>query len=122
MERLTTQNEQTKGETFFTIHDEGNAKTVEANQKLRKIEDIEANLGMPLDVLLTQVIGENIWSWDTERKKIIQVKAVSLSFDNNEHCINTLEPWFVTTHDYNEGWFLTYEEARNKLEQFNGKD
>lgn len=86
-------------------------------KSLTVLSHLEEKVGMPLDILFTKVIGKNVYTWDEKTESIISFKAVSLKFENNEYYIDTLEPWYVTTKDFNINWLLTHEEAEKRLEE-----
>ncbi|MGX8835290.1 hypothetical protein ACWG0P_13905, partial [Amedibacillus sp. YH-ame6] len=86
-------------------------------QKLGKLEDLEEQIGMPLDVLLTLNHQDKIYIIDRD-EEITETKFVNTNFDDIFlDVIGYSHVYMTDLKQYRKSWFLDKKEAEKKLEE-----
>jgi hypothetical protein len=108
MERLTKKHDGSGsytqfGDKYIPNH---NIRHKQCVEKLGKLEDIEEELGIPLEVLF-KALKEGVWvkedMWNNN------YKIINSGYVINEYCIYNND-FARSTKDYGETWALTKEE------------
>lgn len=79
----------------------------DAIQQLGKLEDIEQELGIPLEVLF-KALKEEIWTYDYD-KKITRTTILDFGLGVYGWYLSNMS-YLVSTKDYGKTWALTKEE------------
>lgn len=128
MERLTKKYSNGYGGLEYITHPNEDIpmqlKILKAFEKLGKLEDLEEQLGMPLDVFFDLLIGDKEHSGDIYA---IRNGAIGLYecdgfhngclYDKNYETDEDKCMTFFSPKEYGEKWFITHEEAKKKLEE-----
>lgn len=94
----------------YEIHTATNA----AN-KLGKLEDIEEELGISLNVLF-EALKNGVFIFDQESNDIIKFKNVILNYNGFSWILYIVDHFsFVKVKNYKKTWGLTKEELKNEL-------
>jgi len=105
-DRYIATNFKRNGNLFHSI-DNYNAKVY---NKLGKLEDLEEELGCPLDVREQALKQDEIFYIEKNQNKMIRVVAMNCGYINNGECVlNCLANgiWFcLPTKDYKNTWWL----------------
>lgn len=101
---------------------------VEVVEKLGKLEDLEEQIGMPLEFILKEIIGKNIYYLqesnyadyvDCELATGLGRERDPFSAELGDWQIETDSCYTFETSEYKKTWWLSEEEAEKKLEENN---
>lgn len=111
---------------FITVDDEEWNKIVKVIEKLGKLEDLEEQIGMPLDFILNEIIGNNIYYlYESNYEDHVDFEVATGLYRERHPFSGELGEWQIKTDscyefkisDFNKTWWLSEDEAEKRLEE-----
>lgn len=112
---------------LINLDDEEWNKFVKVIEKLGKLEDLEEQIGMPLDFILNEIIGNNIYYLyesnycedhvDFEVATGLCREGYPFSGELGKWQIETDNYYEFKISDFNKTWWLSEDEAEKRLEE-----
>lgn len=109
---------------LLNINDNEWKNFLDVIERLGKLEDLEEQIGMPLDVFLDIILNQRkIYCiiFDDEIDEYEVDTVLCNSFDDIRLQDGEVGDCGVSTLGYLDSWFLTREEAERKLEEINNE-